>query len=134
MRAGAAGIMVGIGPGAACTSRGVLGVGVPQATAVSDCSAARDDYQKESGKYIPIIADGGIITGGDICKCIACGADGVMIGRGSMGAPWIIGQIDCALKGKEIFETPNPKERVNIVLEQLQDLVFLLIKHFLILK
>ncbi|KGG15464.1 MULTISPECIES: GuaB3 family IMP dehydrogenase-related protein [unclassified Prochlorococcus] len=80
MKAGASAILVGIGPGAACTSRGVLGVGVPQATAVSDCSAARDDYQKETGKYIPIIADGGIITGGDICKCIACGADGVMIG------------------------------------------------------
>ena len=72
--------MVGIGPGAACTSRGVLGVGIPQATAISDCAAARDDFQKESGKYVPIIADGGIITGGDICKCVACGADAVMIG------------------------------------------------------
>ncbi len=80
MRAGAAAVMVGIGPGAACTSRGVLGVGVPQATAISDCAAARDDYEKESGKYVPVIADGGIITGGDICKCIACGADSVMIG------------------------------------------------------
>lgn len=80
MRAGAAGVLVGIGPGAACTSRGVLGVGIPQATAVADCAAARDDFQKESGTYIPIIADGGLITGGDICKCIASGADGVMIG------------------------------------------------------
>ncbi|MEM6451204.1 MAG: GuaB3 family IMP dehydrogenase-related protein [Cyanobacteria bacterium P01_D01_bin.105] len=80
MQAGAAGVLVGIGPGAACTSRGVLGVGVPQATAVSDCAAARDDYQKESGRYVPIIADGGLVTGGDICKCIASGADGVMIG------------------------------------------------------
>tara|TARA_Y100001968_G_scaffold63671_1_gene54447 strand:- start:761 stop:1924 length:1164 start_codon:yes stop_codon:yes gene_type:complete len=80
MRAGAAAILVGIGPGAACTSRGVLGVGIPQATAVSDCSAARDQYQKETGKYIPVLADGGIITGGDICKCLACGADAVMIG------------------------------------------------------
>ena len=80
MRSGAAGVLVGIGPGAACTSRGVLGVGVPQATAVTDCAAARDDFQKESGKYIPILADGGIVTGGDICKCIACGADAVMIG------------------------------------------------------
>lgn len=80
MKAGAAGIMVGIGPGAACTSRGVLGVGVPQATAIADCAAARDDYYKETGKYIPIVADGGLITGGDICKCIACGADAVMIG------------------------------------------------------
>ena len=80
MRAGAAGVMVGIGPGAACTSRGVLGVGIPQATAVADCAAARDDYEKESGRYVPIVADGGIVTGGDICKCIACGADAVMIG------------------------------------------------------
>jgi IMP dehydrogenase len=80
LRAGAAGVLVGIGPGAACTSRGVLGVGVPQATAVADCAAARDDFYKETGKYIPIIADGGLVTGGDICKCIACGADGVMIG------------------------------------------------------
>lgn len=80
MRAGAAGVMVGIGPGAACTSRGVLGVGIPQATSVADCAAARDDYQKESGRYVPIVADGGIVTGGDICKCIACGADAVMIG------------------------------------------------------
>lgn len=80
MKTGAAGILVGIGPGAACTSRGVLGVGVPQATAVADCAAARDDYYRETGKYVSVIADGGLITGGDICKCIACGADGVMIG------------------------------------------------------
>ncbi len=80
MKAGAAAVLVGIGPGAACTSRGVLGVGVPQATAVADCAAARDDYQQATGQYVPIIADGGIVTGGDICKCIACGADAVMIG------------------------------------------------------
>ncbi|WP_016950280.1 GuaB3 family IMP dehydrogenase-related protein [Anabaena sp. PCC 7108] len=80
MKAGAAAVLVGIGPGAACTSRGVLGVGVPQATAIADCAAARDDYYQETGQYIPVIADGGLITGGDICKCIACGADGVMIG------------------------------------------------------
>ena len=80
MRAGAAGVLVGIGPGAACTSRGVLGVGIPQATAVADCAAARHDYEQESGRYVPIVADGGIVTGGDICKCIACGADAVMIG------------------------------------------------------
>ncbi len=80
MRAGAAGVMVGIGPGAACTSRGVLGVGIPQATAVADCAAARDDFAQESGKVVPVIADGGIVTGGDICKCLACGADAVMIG------------------------------------------------------
>ena len=80
MRAGAAGVMVGIGPGAACTSRGVLGVGIPQATAVADCAAARADYEQEGGRYVPIVADGGIVTGGDICKCIACGADAGMIG------------------------------------------------------
>ncbi|MGG6270388.1 GuaB3 family IMP dehydrogenase-related protein [Leptolyngbya sp. AN03gr2] len=80
LKAGAAAVLVGIGPGAACTSRGVLGVGVPQATAVADCAAARDDFYRETGKYIPVIADGGLITGGDICKCIACGADAVMIG------------------------------------------------------
>lgn len=80
LRAGAAGVLVGIGPGAACTSRGVLGVGIPQATAVADCAAAREDFFKETGKYVSIIADGGLITGGDICKSIACGADAVMIG------------------------------------------------------
>jgi len=80
MRAGAAGVMVGIGPGAACTSRGVLGIGIPQATAVADCAAARDHYLQESGCLVPVIADGGIVTGGDICKCLACGADAVMIG------------------------------------------------------
>ncbi len=80
MKAGAAAVLVGIGPGAACTSRGVLGVGVPQASAIADCAAARDEYYQETGNYVPVIADGGLITGGDICKCIACGADGVMIG------------------------------------------------------
>ena len=80
MKAGAAGVLVGIGPGAACTSRGVLGVGIPQATAVADCAAARDTFYRSTGRYIPVIADGGLVTGGDICKCIACGADGVMIG------------------------------------------------------
>jgi IMP dehydrogenase len=80
MEAGAAAVLVGIGPGAACTSRGVLGVGIPQATATADCAAARDEFFAKTGKYVPIIADGGIVTGGDICKCIACGADGVMIG------------------------------------------------------
>lgn len=80
MNAGAAGVLVGIGPGAACTSRGVLGVGVPQATAIADCAAARDDFLRQTGQYIPIIADGGLVTGGDVCKCIACGADAVMMG------------------------------------------------------
>jgi IMP dehydrogenase len=80
MRAGAVAVLVGIGPGAACTSRGVLGIGIPQATAIADCAAARDDYEQESGRTVAVVADGGIVTGGDICKCLACGADAVMIG------------------------------------------------------
>lgn len=80
MRSGAAGVLVGVGPGAACTTRGVLGIGVPQATAIADASAARIRYLEETGKYVSVIADGGIRTGGDVSKCIACGADAVMIG------------------------------------------------------
>ncbi|PSP17175.1 MAG: GuaB3 family IMP dehydrogenase-related protein [Cyanobacteria bacterium QS_8_64_29] len=80
MQAGAAGIAVGIGPGAACTSRGVLGVGVPQATAIADCAAAREDHYRETGNQVTVLADGGLVTGGDIAKCLACGADAVMIG------------------------------------------------------
>jgi IMP dehydrogenase len=80
MGTGVAGVLVGIGPGAACTSRGVLGVGVPMATAIADCVAARNAYFKENNIYVPIIADGGMVVGGDICKAIACGADAVMIG------------------------------------------------------
>jgi len=80
MGTGIAGVLVGIGPGAACTSRGVLGVGVPMATAIADCVAAREAYLKENNIYVPIIADGGMVSGGDICKAIACGADAVMIG------------------------------------------------------
>ncbi len=80
IRTGIAGLLVGIGPGAACTSRGVLGIGVPMATAIADCRQARDDYFQESGRYVPIIGDGGMNIGGDICKAIACGADAVMIG------------------------------------------------------
>nr|MBU1327843.1 GuaB3 family IMP dehydrogenase-related protein [Candidatus Omnitrophota bacterium] len=73
-------ILVGIGPGAACTTRGVLGIGVPQVTATSDVAAARDFYYKKTAKYIPIITDGGMDSGGDICKAFACGADAVMVG------------------------------------------------------
>lgn len=80
MKAGVAAVFVGIGPGAACTSRGVLGVGVPMATAIADCAGARDDFYKETKKYIAVIADGGMAIGGDVCKAIACGADAVMIG------------------------------------------------------
>jgi len=77
---GVAGVLVGVGPGAACTSRGVLGLGVPQVTATVDCAAARDYHYKKTGKYIPIITDGGMSKGGDVCKALACGADAVMIG------------------------------------------------------
>jgi IMP dehydrogenase len=80
MRTGIAGVLVGVGPGAACTSREVLGIGVPQITATIDCAAARDEYYRESGKYIPIITDGGLRKGGDICKSFAAGTDAVMIG------------------------------------------------------
>lgn len=80
MRCGPSGILVGVGPGAACTTRGVLGLGVPQVTATCDCAAARDQHYKQTGKYVPIITDGGMNKGGDICKAFACGADAVMIG------------------------------------------------------
>ncbi len=80
MRTGIAGVLVGVGPGAACTSREVLGIGVPQITATIDCAAARDEYYRESGKYVPIITDGGLRKGGDICKAFAAGTDAVMIG------------------------------------------------------
>ena len=80
MEAGISGLLVGVGPGAACTTRGVLGLGVPQVTATVDCAAARDFFLKKSGRYVPIITDGGMSTGGDICKAIACGSDGVMVG------------------------------------------------------
>jgi len=80
MQSGPAAVLVGVGPGAACTTRGVLGLGVPQVTATVDCAAARDYYLKQSGRYIPIITDGGMSKGGDICKAFACGADAVMIG------------------------------------------------------
>ena len=82
MEAGASAILVGIGPGAACTTRGVLGMGVPQVTATIDCAAARDFYFKKTGRYVSIITDGGMVTSGDICKAFASGADSVMIGSG----------------------------------------------------
>jgi IMP dehydrogenase len=80
MRTGAEGVLVGVGPGQACTTRGVLGVGVPQATAIADAAAARIQHLLETGKYVNVVADGGMRTGGDIAKAIACGADAIMVG------------------------------------------------------
>jgi len=80
MRTGAVGILVGVGPGHACTSRGVLGIGVPQATAIADAAGARIRHLDETGVYVHVIADGGMRTGGDVAKAIACGADSVMVG------------------------------------------------------
>jgi IMP dehydrogenase len=80
MRTGAVGVLVGVGPGAACTTRGVLGIGVPQATAIADVAAARSQHMLETGEYVKVIADGGMRNGGDVSKAFACGADAVMIG------------------------------------------------------
>jgi IMP dehydrogenase len=80
MQTGVAALLIGVGPGAACTSRGVLGLGVPQVTATVDCAAARDDHFKKTGRYVPIITDGGMSKGGDVCKALACGSDAVMVG------------------------------------------------------
>lgn len=80
MRTGAVGVLVGVGPGHACTTRGVLGIGVPQATAIADARAARAQHLDETGVYVHVIADGGMATGGDVAKAIVCGADAVMLG------------------------------------------------------
>jgi IMP dehydrogenase len=80
MECGVAAVLIGVGPGAACTSRGVLGLGVPQVTATVDCAAARDAYFKKTARYVPIITDGGMSKGGDVCKALAAGSDAVMIG------------------------------------------------------
>ncbi len=80
MRTGAVGVLVGVGPGRICTTRGVLGIGVPQATAIADAAAARMRHYLETGEYVNVIADGGMRTGGDIAKAITCGADAVMLG------------------------------------------------------
>jgi IMP dehydrogenase len=80
MDCGADALLIGVGPGAACTSREVLGLGVPQVTATADAAAARDFYYKQKGRWVPVITDGGMTTGGDVCKALAAGADAVMIG------------------------------------------------------
>ncbi len=80
METGVAAVLVGVGPGASCTSREVLGIGVPQITATIECAAARDQHFKETGRYVPIITDGGMRSGGDVCKALAAGADAVMLG------------------------------------------------------
>ena len=80
MEAGAAAVLVGVGPGAICTTRRVLGIGIPQVTATADCAAARDDFYQRTGRYVPIITDGGMRTGGDLAKAIASGADALMLG------------------------------------------------------
>jgi len=80
METGIAGVLVGVGPGAICTTREVLGVGVPQVTATIECAAARDEHYRETGRYVPIITDGGMRTGGDVCKALVAGADAVMLG------------------------------------------------------
>ncbi|MCC6176422.1 MAG: GuaB3 family IMP dehydrogenase-related protein [Chloroflexi bacterium] len=80
LQTGVSGLLIGVGPGSACTSREVLGIGVPQVTATMDCAEARDLFYRETGRYVPIVTDGGMRTGGDVCKAIASGADAVMLG------------------------------------------------------
>jgi len=90
METGVAGVLVGVGPGAICTTREVLGVGVPQVTATIECAAARDEHHRETGRYVVVITDGGMRTGGDVCKALAAGADAVMLGSifaGTQEAP-----------------------------------------------
>ena len=86
MRTGAVGVLVGVGPGTACTTRGVLGIGVPQATAIADAAGARMRHLDETGRYVQVIADGGMRRGGEVAKAIACGADAVMVGSPLAGA------------------------------------------------
>jgi IMP dehydrogenase len=94
MRTGAAAVLVGVGPGAACTTRGVLGIGVPQATAIADVADARSTHMLETGELVKVIADGGMRNGGDVAKAIACGADAVMIGSPLAGARLPLGDGD----------------------------------------
>jgi IMP dehydrogenase len=99
MRTGAVGVLVGVGPGAACTTRGVLGIGVPQATAIADVAAARSQHMLETGEYVNVIADGGMRNGGDVSKAFACGADAVMVGSPLARAYEAPGSIEQILLG-----------------------------------
>lgn len=122
IRTGIAGILVGVGPGAACTTREVLGIGVPQVTATIDCAAARETYFKETGKYIAVITDGGIRIGSDFCKCFASGADAVMLGsplartREAPGKGYHWGM---AHPHRELPRGTRVKVGTNVTLEQL---------------
>ena len=116
MRTGAAGVLVGVGPGAICTTRGVLGIGVPQATAIADVAAARSQHMLETGDYVKVIADGGMRNGGDIAKAIACGADAVMLGSAlarayeapGRGYNWGMATFHPTLpRGARVATTPN---------------------------
>jgi IMP dehydrogenase len=116
MRTGAAGVLVGVGPGAICTTRGVLGIGVPQATAIADVAAARAQHMLETGDYVKVIADGGMRNGGDIAKAIACGADAVMLGSAlarsyeapGHGCNWGMATFHPTLpRGTRVTTTPN---------------------------
>ncbi len=116
MRTGAAGVLVGVGPGAICTTRGVLGIGVPQATAIADVAAARSQHMLETGDYVKVIADGGMRNGGDIAKAIACGADAVMLGSAlarayeapGRGYNWGMATFHPTLpRGTRVATTPN---------------------------
>ncbi|MCX6000729.1 MAG: GuaB3 family IMP dehydrogenase-related protein [Chloroflexi bacterium] len=122
MRTGVAGILVGVGPGATCTTRQVLGIGVPQVTATIDCAAARDEHYRETGKYVALITDGGIHSGSDLCKAFAAGADAVMLGAimaqaeeaPAKGYHWGMSSHHPALpRGRRIkVETRGPLERI----------------------
>src|SRR5712692_5057595 len=116
MRTGAAGVLVGVGPGAACTTRGVLGIGVPQATAIADVAHARSTHMLETGEYCQVIADGGMRNGGDVSKAIALGADAVMIGSPlarayeapGRGFPWGMATFHPSLpRGARVATTQN---------------------------
>ncbi len=116
MRTGAAGVLVGVGPGAICTTRGVLGIGVPQATAIADVAAARSQHMLETGEYVKVIADGGMRNGGDVAKAIACGADAVMLGSAlarayeapGRGYNWGMATFHPTLpRGTRVATTPN---------------------------